>query len=1016
MEPTIPPLINFDRNKNVNRILNPNPLTGNPGVDSLDIEGLLARNDMGQNPSLKKVYRWRLQVLLKSRAIDETNKISNIRAQRKLARRQRRLEHTGGMKSESARGEMSDSHPSNNDVHQNVTEHGGEATKIVSLGKPASKPADGGVTQYELSKFFERPVSIYDTTLATASELNVAINPWDLWSLDNTVRAKLSNYAYFRGTLHVRISVTATPYHYGILMASYQAYARYNSVLGAYDDAISDTTPGATMLPLYKTYLSQSPGVTYLNVTENQPTEMIIPFISHKSKFRLFNGDNNVLTNVTPYQDFEEAGEIRLTTINQLQIANSDFDSAASINVYAWVTDIDLGAITATNINVTAEARRRRRKPESVAKEIRETAEELEDELSEDEYERDYGASEGARRRNWDATMQNKPAYDSSLSITDRIGKTVESAGTHQEPGPVATVASAVANVGDTLSTLPVIGGVAATASSLARGIGKVASWFGFARPIVLEDTSYVKHITFSGGANTTGKVTAQKLTMDPNQELSLDASLGGLDKDSMGIQYIAGTESFFTTFTWEDGDAAMTSVLWSAGVTPWLVKHLTYSTASNSRTIYQPTSCAFAVQPFMYWRGTMRYRFEIVCSRFHRGKLLFTFDPNFAQHVLISSNATKLNQQNTTVLDIQDAREIVFDIEWAHPRQWASLDRTSSTWDEPLADMPDVGDTADTTAMDASAYNGFIEVRPINELVQPTSTSDVHVNVYVSCPDLEVNRMHDLSMPQQRIMYSEASRDSSHTEPHEGAVIETMGYTGASTKDNSLFLHHFGERHASFRNLLKRYVTMSIAIGSEASSALGVYKATVPLYPTRKLRMDSSDSSNNNFNPLYSYLRHAYMGVRGGTRYRVGWISDKAPVPQTLVRVVLDDPTNTVTTSDLSISSESVAASSNFLEHFSGTNNGSILYATHVDGGIEFEIPYYSDNLFAFAFGDDLGDGVADDPANGYRERYSPSATVNVAYDFGSTGNEINVFSDFSTAEDFTFLRYNGAPFWSTA
>jgi hypothetical protein len=227
----------------------------------------------------------------------------------------------------------------------------------------------------------------------------------------------------------------------------------------------------------------------------------------------LFNGDNNVITNSISYQDFDEAGTLRLVSLNQLAVANADFDSAASINVYAWVTDIDLGPITATNKNITAESRRGNKQTHK--------------------------------------NQQEKRHVDDS--------------GDGQEPGPVSTVASAVATVGDALSVVPVIGGIASTASTIARGVGKVASLFGFSRPPVMVDTQYVKHLTFSGGANTSGKVTVQKLTVDPNQELSMDTLMTGTTEDCMSIQKIAAVETFYTTIPWQDDDVAMSGVLWTA-------------------------------------------------------------------------------------------------------------------------------------------------------------------------------------------------------------------------------------------------------------------------------------------------------------------------------------------------------------------------------------------------------------------------------------------------------------------
>jgi len=1001
------------------------PITGNPVIDAMNLTELESRRDLRENVRTRRAYEIRRKSLARQQAEAVTAALYERREVFRAARRAKRLETRGGLMTESKEiGDMSMDSASNMDSHENVVDHTGEEINIKTLGVNIHKTDDGGNTQFSLESFFERPVSIYDSTWNSGTEYNVALQLWNLWSKDSSVRAKLTNYSYFRGTLHVKIATTGTPYHYGRIMAAYYPYARYNDVLGRHDDLLASTTPGpTTTLPLYKCYLSQTPGVSYIDVKENEPQELIIPFISHKPKFRLFNDDNNVITNATEFSDFEEAGELRLVTLNQLNVANADFDSAVSLNVYAWVTDIELGNITATDMNITAQSKdiftearhgrsshreprrhhRRRRDPSPDPPPRIEIIEE--EESSEDDYYERMTKDEGTRRINWRKSKKDKPMYSKTGNFGSRLMTSLEKGGDeYSEPGPVSNVATAVAKVGDALTDVPVIGGFAKATSTVAKSIGKVASWFGWAKPVVLTDPTFVKNMPFQNGATTIGKDTCFKLTLDPKQELSVDQTLGGVEEDQMMIAEIAKRESFLTTFTWSDDNVAMTTLLWKCLVSPILFQSAQW-TDSGLQAMVQPTSLMFAAQPFQSWRGKIKFRFEIVCSKFHRGKILFKYDPNVAMNGLISSNTTKLNQQNTVILDIQDTQDITFEVDWAHVRNWAQVPQNFASDALPCNTE---NFSADYSVYDANECNGFIEVRPLNELVQPTSTSTVAVNVFVSCDDLVVNRPSTALLPYKRAV--------NFTESSDITTEEVINHNDSKINEK-IFLDHYGERVFSFRSLLKRYTTSAGGHYTNGITGNGFIDVSAGLYPQDGLPVPFEASSDCDPKTLFSYLRYAYMGVRGGMRYRVIVAQGDSSARNNYTRVQLLSPRSFsdtamgVTTKALNNTAAIWGTGDYF---YTNRLDGGVLYHMATNGGIEFEVPFYSRNLFLFACNNNFGLNVTDEPGIGFD-------TIMGAWDWScktaanfANNSYVSVTVDSATAEDFTFLRYQGAPFYT--
>jgi len=960
------------------------PITGNLTIDSMDLVQLESRRDLGEDVITRKAYFKRVRALARAEAIELTDKLLQRRQTFRASRSQRRLETRGKFIAESKElGDMALGDADNAETYQNVQDYAGETPVTYSLGKSLHSINDGGDTQLSLDQFFERPISIYDSTFNSGTEYNVALKVWNLWANDASVRAKLANYSYFKGDLHIKIATTGTPYHYGRLMASYQPYAKFNDMLRSYDTLIGATVPTVTeILPAYKCYLSQAPGVAYIDVKENEPIILDVPFISPKPKYRLFNSSNLVITNATSFVDFEEAGELRFVTLNKLQVANEDYDSDISINIFAWMTNVELGSLTSTDMNITAqskvisyhtEARRRRRRRRSPSY----------DSESEDE-----------------APAKPKSLLSKVSSGVAAGGEKVMAAlkgggDEYSEPGPVTTIATAVSKIGNTLSDIPIIGPFAKATSTIAGTVGKVAGWFGWAKPLVLTDPTYVKHLPFMNGAVTIGKDTPFKISVDPKQELSVDQSLGGVEEDQMSILAISSRESFLTSFTWADTDVALTTILWGTLVTPYLFQQAEW-TSTGAQGLVQPTAMMFAAQPFNSWRGKINFRFEVVCSKFHRGKLLFKFEPNFAMEGLISSGSTKLNQQNTVILDIQNGQEVSFEVDWAHVRNWCAAPESVQA-NSPPCDLE--GQAASYVSHLETEVNGFLEVRALNELVQPADLADVQINVYVCCKDLQVNRPSKDIMPATRLLTYTESKEINPT---------------GSKADEKIFLDHYGEKIFSFRSLLKRYQTTGIAYQQNSVVGMGTIKIDGTLYPFDGLPTATSPPNTTVPTALFNYLRYGFMGVRGGYRFRV-IMQTESSINQCYTRVKLM-PDADMHDTKLGITFASIQdvgsyQNANYLSDIDGT----LLFHMGTNGGIEFEIPYYSHNLFNFAFDVDFGAQTGDELAMGTLDSHCQSWLweVHTSGQLANT-NKTVVTTDTASAEDFTFLRFQGAPFFT--
>jgi len=217
-----------------------------------------------------------------------------------------------------------------------------------------------------------------------------------------------------------------------------------------------------------------------------------------------------------------------------------------------------------------------------------------------------------------------------------------------REIGPVENIASRVAQISRALVGVPFIAPFAEASSMMASGVSSLAAIMGWSKPVPITHPMHMRNDAFHNDALTIGCDMSKRVVLDPKQELTVDPRVCGGSEDEMTIQHISSRSTYFKTFAWNDTDAALVAPIWTCAVIPSLATHVTKST----NQFMQPTAMCFAAQPFHFWRGDIIFKFDIVCSSFHRGKLAIFFEPNVAQAVLINADLS-LNKQFVRVVDI---------------------------------------------------------------------------------------------------------------------------------------------------------------------------------------------------------------------------------------------------------------------------------------------------------------------------------------------------------------------------
>lgn len=179
-------------------------------------------------------------------------------------------------------------------------------------------------TSADLASFLARPVRLQSLTWSPSDPVGFLTANQAVWAnfLNNTsIKNKLSNYAFIRGNLKLKIVVNASPFLYGSLKMVYRPLHLFKGL------TVASSFPSA-LVPY-----SQMPGV-WITPAHSEGAEFTCPFIWPKSFVR-----------TAIIGEADELGVMDLVVYNTLASANGA-TSSVTVQVFAWMEDVVLAGPT----------------------------------------------------------------------------------------------------------------------------------------------------------------------------------------------------------------------------------------------------------------------------------------------------------------------------------------------------------------------------------------------------------------------------------------------------------------------------------------------------------------------------------------------------------------------------------------------------------------------------------------------------------------------------------------------
>jgi hypothetical protein len=517
------------------------------------------------------------------------------------------------------------------------------------------------------------------------------------------------------------------------------------------------------------------------------------------------------------------------------------------------------------------------------------------------------------------------------------LGLTMAQAG--DEYGIVSTPSSMIAAAASKLTDMPIIGPFARATVIGAGAISSIARLFGFTNVPNLKDVDPMQPRAFHNFADTSISFPIDKLTVDPKNELSISQEVAGIkdEDDPLCIDAFIRRESYLTQFQWSTTNNAG-DLLWKCDVSPAMC------VADNgfaSSVHVHSTPMGYASAMFSQWRGDIIFRFKILASRFHKGRVRIIFDPlgdNTNNIVSVSNSYSGCFNQ---IVDLGEETNIEFTVPYSQATYFQNV--------------PDFGvtpfESSDFTfSRDISKHNGTLAIRCVTALTAPIASSFITVLVSVRSRNVEfanpnfrpgTSLRHSLKAPQSGSEYSV---------PGTAVVAGTV-----SSSIENMYDIVFGERIVSFRQLIKRmclvysidfrnattdYAIQYLVFGrfppSFGYSANGLLSAVGIVTPANSYAFDWSPLS------YLTWLTPCFAGQRGSINYAVSYAAPggvhKAEIS------IQRNPGASVTTNTFGSQGApgvNYSTYGNFMTgHYTGFSNGGSLACGYTNQGFEFQVP----------------------------------------------------------------------------
>lgn len=519
------------------------------------------------------------------------------------------------------------------------------------------------------------------------------------------------------------------------------------------------------------------------------------------------------------------------------------------------------------------------------------------------------------------------------------------------EEGPVSSIASNVASAASWFTNIPIIGKFAKATQIGAGAIGTIASMFGFTNVPVIESTKPLKPNPFPNMSSSEISYPIEKLTLDPKNELTIDPShLGLSNEDELSIPYLVQKESWLTNATFSTTNA-IDDIIFSTKIAPhtfYSYDNVSIGSGVTAKCI-AATPIAWVSQNFSQWRGDVIIRVRAICSKYHKGRLRVTYDPQGLSGNNIFSDVNTSTVCFTKIIDLEDTMDYEFRVPYQQALAWLGVETLLSrepTWST---------SASPTWTTDDTHFNGTLTIRVLNKLTAPIASSSISVMISVrGAENLE------FANPGLRANYSHFTLQSGDSDEQTRESTEALVGYQPIVPVPERFLINFGECIPSLRPLMRRMMLNSTITPVFLSNGVVLNRWTTTRFPLEygydphgfswaqtATGSDSYVPFNYSYGHFFNYIASAYVGVKGSFNWTYNLENTEPNAHLRVIRL----PEATLSASAMgSVGTPLTSRSTvdNFIYKYSfGGSAGSSLTSQYTNSGLNVQVPMYTNYRF---------------------------------------------------------------------
>jgi hypothetical protein len=255
-------------------------------------------------------------------------------------------------------------------------------------------------------------------------------------------------------------------------------------------------------------------------------------------------------------------------------------------------------------------------------------------------------------------------------------------------------------------------------------------------------------------------------------------------------------------------------------------------------------TPVAFVSNYFKYWRGSMVFRFKVVRTEFHSGRLSVAFFPT---EVSASNPSVPLftdaHYVNRHIIDIRESTEFTITVPYINSAPWLDID-------------------------DAQ-YTGLLVVYVEDQLKAPATVSQTVriITEVAGGPDIEFAYPSNAFLT-PALKAVQQSGESSREAPTNVCAILESNIGGSSSNENDIVNSAMciGEKINSFRTLVKSFNSLpNTTSGLTAGAFWAVVPFAVPWWTSDLITPIAPAFTSD----LYGVLCSIFLFSRGGVRWK---------------------------------------------------------------------------------------------------------------------------------------------------